>query len=161
MQPLSMLLDQERPLVTGEMNETLASAVQRMGDAGVGSILVVRAGSLVGMCTERSILRRLVNDRYDPTRITLGHLMAAPVMCAEPEMKVDEALQLMTRTRTRHLPVVHAGSLVGIVSIGDLTHWLIAELEESIDDLTRYISGSAVKRNPSSGVRTRRISWMG
>lgn len=158
---LSSLLNEQRPLVTGEMNETLTSAVHRMGDAGVGSILVVRDGSLVGMCTERSILQRLVADRYDPARITLGHVMAAPVLCAEPDMQVDEALQLMTRTRTRHLPVVRAGRLIGIVSIGDLTHWLIDELEEAVDDLTRYISGSAVKRNPTSGVRARRISWMG
>ena len=99
---LSSILNEQRPLVTGEMNETLTSAVHRMGDAGVGSILVVRDGSLVGMCTERSILQRLVADRYDPARITLGHVMAAPVLCAEPDMQVDEALQLMTRTRTRH-----------------------------------------------------------
>ena len=155
---ISTLLDERRQLVTGAMSETLASAVQRMGEAGVGAIVVVRDGALVGMCTERSILRRVVTDRLDPTRATLGHIVSAPVLCAEPDMRIDEALRLMTRTRTRHLPVVREGQLVGIVSIGDLTHWLIAELEDQVGDLTGYIAGGAV-RNPTKEQGRRRAAW--
>ena len=149
---LATLLPRQRQLITGEMNENIATAVQRMHDAAVGAVLVVRGETLLGICSERMILRRLVDDRLDPRRATLGEIMSSPVLCAHPTMAVDETLRLMTRTRSRHLPIVEEGRLVGIVSIGDLTHWLIRELEDSVDDLTRYIHGTATQQ------RNRRVS---
>ena len=132
-----------------------------MADRGVGSILVLSDGGIVGMCTERSLLRRLVVDRTDPATMRLADVMMTPVLCADPDMPIDDALAVMTRTHTRHLPVVRGGRLLAIVSIGDLTHWLITELAGSVDDLTRYISGSTAARNVTSDVWQARVSWIG
>ncbi|NIU64015.1 MAG: CBS domain-containing protein, partial [Actinobacteria bacterium] len=62
--------------------------------------------------------------------------MTTPVLCASPTMEVGRAMRLMTDHRTRHLPVVDDGMLLGIVSLGDRTHWVTRELERTVTDLS-------------------------
>jgi CBS domain-containing protein len=68
--------------------------------------------------------------------------MTADVVFAEPGETLDSLLSRMTDRRFRHLPVVQAGRLVGIVSIGDLVKWKISEVEAEAHGLKAYIAGS-------------------
>jgi CBS domain-containing protein len=67
--------------------------------------------------------------------------MTSRVVYTEPERNIEECMALMTEKRIRHLPVVEAGQVSGIISIGDLVKAIIAEQKFIIEQLERYISG--------------------
>ncbi len=113
-------------------------------DQGIGSVVVVstEAGSptVIGLVTERDVVHRLrhgggILDQQ------VGSIMNVVLTCT-PEDTVDSVLQTMTDRRTRHLPVVDDGRLVGLVSIGDLVKSRIEDLSHERDQMSAYISGS-------------------
>jgi signal-transduction protein with cAMP-binding, CBS, and nucleotidyltransferase domain len=67
--------------------------------------------------------------------------MTSPVIFVEPRNSVDECMQIITANRIRHLPVVDAGKVVGIVSIGDVVNWIISAQNHTIEQLQNYVTG--------------------
>lgn len=132
-----------KTLIVAQVRDTVQRAVELMNDAHVGSVLVLDEDRLTGILTERDVLTRIVGAQVSASS-TIGEIMTTPVLCVSPKMRVDETMRLMTDRRTRHLPVVDDGDLMGLVSIGDLTHWITRELRHSVDELSRYIAGPAV-----------------
>ena len=119
-------------------------AVMMMNEHRVGSLVVVEDGRVVGMFTERDLLRRVVGERRDPDATRVADVMTAPVVCCTPDTTVDEARGVMRDRRIRHLPVSDAdGRLLGLVSIGDLNAQLQAVQEQTVFLLTEYIHGRA------------------
>lgn len=141
---LARLLEAKpRGLVTADAGAPVRRAVRLMNEAEVGSVLVVDSDHLVGIFTERDVLVRVVAAGAH-AETPLADVMTTPVLCASPQMEVGRAMRLMTDYRTRHVPIVDDGTLLGIVSLGDLTHWVSRELERTVTDLSRYICGPAV-----------------
>ncbi len=138
-----ILRAQTRELVVAQVNDPIAHAVQRMNEERVGSVLVLDEDQLSGILTERDILTRVIGAQRNP-RTEIAEVMTTPVLCVSPKMRVDQTMRLMTDQRTRHLPIVADGILEGLVSMGDLTHWITRELAHSVDELARYIGGPAV-----------------
>jgi len=122
---------------------TVQVAVHTMDEYGVGALLVVERGQPVGMFTERDVLRRVVEEVRDPATTYVGDVMTASLATADPETRVEDAMAMMTDHRFRHLPVVQAGHVVGLVSIGDLMRWVSINQEAHIQHLTDYITGRA------------------
>lgn len=123
---------------------SVQQAVQVMKDHGVGSVVVKEGQDIHGLVTEREIVLRVVREAQDPSRTVVAGAMMAPVPTISPDTTVGEAMALMTDRRTRHLPVVEDGRLVGLVSIGDLTLWITRHLEAEVHDLESFITGAYV-----------------
>jgi CBS domain-containing protein len=121
--------------------DRLAQVVERMNAHKIGSVLVMEGERLVGIFTERDVLVRVVAAKRDPETTLVGDVMTKDPMTIEPSVTVQEAMRLITDKRFRHLPVAERGKVVGMVSIGDLTGWVIRHYEHEIQDLVGYITG--------------------
>ena len=116
-------------------------AAQAMAQKNVGGLVVVDGGQIVGIVTERDYARKLVTMDRPPRTTPVRDIMSSPVMYVRPQHSSEECMALMTENRLRHLPVVDAGQLVGLVSIGDLVKDIISDQQFIIEQLEHYISG--------------------
>jgi CBS domain-containing protein len=121
---------------------TIMEAVTRMNDRHIGSLLIMEDDRLVGIFTERDVLTRVVPAGMDPKRTPVSEVMTRQLITVAPTTTVQEAMMVVTDTRRRHLPVVHGGKLIGMVSIGDLTRWMVRDQQRTIDDLIDYVRRS-------------------
>lgn len=137
----SVLAEKGRQVYTVSKGATVAEAVREMNEKGVGALLVLDGGRLTGMFTERDVLRRVVDADRDPAVTRVSSVMSRSVATIAPEARVEEAMELMTARRFRHLPVVSDGELIGMVSIGDLMRWITLNQEDHIRQMTEYITG--------------------
>src|SRR5262249_12623192 len=97
---------------------------------------------IVGIFTERDVLRRIVSEQRDPTRTPVEEVMTPEIICCTPETTVEEARAIMRDRRIRHLPMVDAdGGLLGLISIGDLNAHQLASQELTIHMLHEYLYG--------------------
>ena len=115
-----------------EPETSVLEAVRTMNRAQIGSVLVTRGDEIVGVFSERDVLRRVVDPEKDPKQTTVAQVMTTTVVVVDPEMTVPDAMAVITERRCRHLPVVQEGELRGIVSIGDLTRWVTRNQEHHI-----------------------------
>jgi CBS domain-containing protein len=122
-------------------NETVYSAIQKMAEKNIGSVLVMDGTRLVGIITERDYARNVVLKGKTSPQTLVRDIMATQVAYVEPDDTVEECMTLMTRRRVRHLPVVKDGAVVGIISIGDLVKSIIDEQRFTIDQLETYFRG--------------------
>jgi CBS domain-containing protein len=107
-------------LVTAEPNSTVAEAATIMGERHVGSTLVMQDGRLVGIFTERDIVRALSQD-FDAPGHPISHWMTKDPRTIAKDATVEEALEIMFAGGFRHLPVAHGDELLGMVSMRDLS----------------------------------------
>lgn len=141
-QPLrDILRDKGQRVHSVTPEASLAEAIRLMNSARVGSVVVVVGERPVGIFTERDVLARVVSSGWPLDSTSVARAMSSPLVVANPETTVEEAMYICTEKRLRHLPVVEADRLVGMVSIGDLTRWLVRDQRHRIEDLVSYISG--------------------
>ena len=108
-----------KDLCTAGAESTVADAATLMGENAVGSVLIVRDGDLVGILTERDIVRALSSAHDAPTRPVTEWMTSDPVTVA-PDADVNIALQTMIEGGFRHLPVTDGGRPVGMLSLRDI-----------------------------------------
>lgn len=110
-------------------------------ERGIGAVLVTDvSGDLIGIVSERDIVRGLATLGNDLLEKAAGIIMTSPVITCTPEDTVQSAMELMTSRRFRHLPVVENGRLAGVVSIGDLVKQRIEAAEQEAGHLRDYIA---------------------
>jgi CBS domain-containing protein len=117
-------------LVTVEPFATVAEAATVMGERHVGSALVMEEGRLAGIFTERDIVRAL-SQHFDAPGHTVSNWMTTGPTTVLATATVEEALDIMLSKGFRHLPVDEGGTVVGIVSIRDLSEAMAEQAEES------------------------------
>jgi CBS domain-containing protein len=117
-------------------------AISSMSEKHIGALVVLSAGQLVGVITERDYARKVILKGRQSRETRVREIMSAPVLYVTPEQTIGECLHLMTTRQIRHLPVVEAGSVTGIVSIGDLVNWIITAQDDTIRHLHNYIAGA-------------------
>ena len=122
--------------------ETMAAVADLLHSRGVGALVVLDAERVVGIVSERDIVRAIAAEGAGCLKRPVSEFMTANVLFAEPGETVDSLLGRMTDRRIRHLPVCQKERLVGIVSIGDLVKWKISEVEAEADGLKAYIAAS-------------------
>ena len=119
---------------------TVLKAAQLMNDRHIGSVLVTEGNQLVGIFTERDVLRRVVAEQRDPATTTVVDVMTSPVACAAPHTTLDEIRTVMRDKRIRHVPVVNGGAVLGMISLGDLNKAEHDGQVETIRYLEQYMS---------------------
>jgi CBS domain-containing protein len=121
---------------------TVLDAALLMNEHKVGALVVSDAGRVIGMFTERDVLRRVVGERRDPVTTLVHQVMTTEVVCCTPETSLDEARGAMKTRRIRHLPVCDGdGCLGGLISIGDLNAHLASDQEHTIYLMQEYLYG--------------------
>jgi CBS domain-containing protein len=128
-----------RDVVTVDVAASVLQAARRMNERGIGGVVVTEGGRMVGIFTERDVLRRVVAEGRDPAGTPVREVMTAPVLRCRPDARLDECRALMTDRRIRHLPVMEDDALKGIVTTGDLLAHHVQEQQEQIEFLNSYV----------------------
>ncbi len=123
------------------LHESALDAATRMNQRGIGGLVVVDDGRVVGIVTERDILRRVVAARLDPGTTRVTSIMTTPVATCRVDTSLAECRTFMTAKRIRHLPVLDERGLCGIVTIGDLLAQEVDDQQATIGYLNSYIQG--------------------
>lgn len=116
-------------------------ALKLMAEKEVGAVVVVSGAELVGVFSERDYARKLVLQGKSSRDTRVAEVMSREIVTVGPEQTVQECMRIMTHKRIRHLPVLEGGTLVGVVSIGDLVNSIISAQAETIQQLSGYIAG--------------------
>jgi len=116
-------------------------AIQMMAEKNIGALLVTDQGKLVGIISERDYTRKVALKGKSSKQTRVKEILSNQVVHVNPSHTVDECMRLMTDHRVRHLPVLEADKIVGVVSIGDLVNWIITAQSTTIHQLETYITG--------------------
>jgi CBS domain-containing protein len=139
--PIANVLAQKgNDVVTVAPETTVLVAVQQMNDRRIGALLVVDRGKPVGIFTERDVLVRVVAAGLDPKVTPVSEVMTRGPVIIRSDVTVSQAMVVITERRCRHLPVVDGSKLRGLISIGDLTSWVVRDQQRMIDDLHDYMT---------------------
>jgi len=134
--PLSTMLgESRRPVNSVHPDTTVTESVRRMHSENIGALLVMEDDKLTGIFTERDALTKVLAAGVDPNGTKVSAVMTEAPFFVDPSTTIEEAMSIVTNRRIRHLPILHNGKLVGIVSSGDLTHWLVQDREGEIREL--------------------------
>jgi CBS domain-containing protein len=136
------VLRQKRPeLWTIAIDASVYEAVELMSEQNVGALLVEDRGLLLGVISERDYARKVVLLGRSSKSTKVRDILPEALVVVAPSMSIVDCMQLMTLREVRHVPVVEAERIVGLVSMGDLVRWVISEQEFAIDRLEEYIRG--------------------
>jgi len=128
-----------RSVATLSSSASVGDAVAFLAEHGIGAIPVVDDGAVVGIFSERDVIRLIAREGTEALAQPLSAAMTASPVTVRRDDAVIAALSLMTRRRIRHLPVVEDGALVGFVSIGDLVKYRIDRIEADATAMRDYI----------------------
>jgi CBS domain-containing protein len=139
----SVLQHKGRRVVTVTAEETIPGVVKVLAENRIGAVPVIgEDGSLMGIISERDIIRGLSEFAESALRLTAGQLMTQDVKTCSAEDELVELMEVMTQQRIRHLPVIRDGALYGIVSIGDVVKQRLEEVRFEAEELRRYITSA-------------------
>jgi len=119
---------------------TVAALLTELEVRNIGAMVVIGPGGVVGIVSERDVVRKLHEDGPELLGRSVGDIMSVAVVTCRPEDPIDDLAALMTNNRVRHVPVLDNGQLVGIVSIGDVVKFRMEELQSERQQLHAYIT---------------------
>ena len=120
---------------------TVFDALRTMAEKNVGALLVIDEGRLVGILSERDYARKVALKGKSSKDTLVKEIMTEKVVYVRPDESIEECMALMTEKHFRHLPVIDNGTLIGVISIGDVVRAVISEQKFIIAQLENYISG--------------------
>lgn len=123
------------------LEDTVFDALRLMAAKEVGALMVMDGARVAGLISERDYARKIVLLGRTSPNTLVKEIMTTHVAYTHLEQPIEECMAVMTEKRVRHLPVIEAGKLVGIISIGDLVKAIIADQKFIIEQLERYITG--------------------
>ena len=140
MTTVKQVLDQKgREVFSIRPDATVFDAIKKMAEKNVGSLVVMDDDKLIGIITERHYARKVVLEGRASPATPVRAIMETSVIYAKPQQSVEECMAVMTDKKIRHLPVIENGSLIGIISIGDLVQAIISHQRFTIEQLESYI----------------------
>lgn len=136
-----ILADKGSTVWSLDASSTVYEALELMADKNVGAVLITKEDEPVGILSERDYARKVVLRERVSRHTTVSEIMTPDPVCVRPDQDIEACMTIMTAKRFRHLPVVDAGRLVGLISIGDVVKSIISEREYLIQQLESYITG--------------------
>ena len=118
---------------------TVVEAVLEMNRHNIGSLVVMDGARMLGMFTARDLMRKVIPQALDPKTTQLSQVMHSDYPTLTPDMGAEEAMEMFEVQHIRHLPVMNAGKLVGVLSIGDLSRWCATANRVEAESLRNYI----------------------
>ncbi len=115
-------------------------AIRLMAEKRVGALLVMDAGKLAGIVSERDYARKVVLQGRSSKDTPVRDIMTAEVVSVSQHDTLEHCMQLVTNRRIRHLPVLDGDSVLGVISIGDLVKAVIEDQQLELEQLQRYIA---------------------
>ncbi|RZU98079.1 CBS domain-containing protein [Spiribacter vilamensis] len=139
----SLLRDGSGSLQALGPDGSVADAVALMNRRNIGAVLVMTPDeALLGIFTERDVLRRVLGQRLDPAETPLESVMTREVFWIAPAATTDQALALVAQRNVRHLPVMDDQRVLGMISVRDLSAAVVRERDMEVAALTSYLHGS-------------------
>ncbi|NDP40899.1 MAG: CBS domain-containing protein [Rhodoferax sp.] len=141
MKPVSELLKNRNSTVHQvSPSVSVFEALQLLADYGVGALTVMENGKLVGVVSERDYTRKVALQGKNSKETKVADIMTRDVITVTPSTEANACMVLMSQKKIRHLPVLDGTKVVGLISIRDLMDDIIAEQQQTISQLTNYIS---------------------
>ena len=137
---IGSILDGKRPLISVNPDTSLHDILALLHDHRIGAVLVMEAGRIAGLVSERDIVRCLHSHGKAILDESAADIMTSPVFTTSPHTSICDAMAIMTDRRFRHLPVVDGNQVLGLISIGDLVKRRIEDAEAEAESLKHYIS---------------------
>lgn len=135
--PLNELFEQSEAIHQVGPDTPVTECVRLMTAKKIGALLVMDGGRLSGIFTERDALTKVLATGLEPGNTKVSAVMTKDPFCVPPTTTVADAMEVITKRRFRHLPIVANGKVLAVISSGDLTHWLVqnklGEVEELVD----------------------------
>jgi CBS domain-containing protein len=136
-----LLADKGHDVVSVQPHRTLGEVIRTLSERRIGAVVVMGAdGKLVGILSERDIIRTLGESGAGALELPVSRAMTAKVVTCRPQTSVDELMEIMTSGRFRHVPVVENGRVTGLVSIGDVVKHRVAAIEAESRAMRDYIA---------------------
>ena len=135
-----MLMTKSSAIFSVSPNESIEEALQTLAEKNVGVLLVTDGDTLVGIVSERDIVREAAELGVALFSETVGTIMTTDLIIATPQDELGYLINTMTNQRIRHLPVLDEGELVGIISIGDVVKAMQAKYEGELHHLRHYVA---------------------
>jgi CBS domain-containing protein len=129
-----------RPVTLLPPYASISEAVETMSNKHIGSILITESGKVVGIFTERDLMKKVIAQKLDPKNTELGSVMTKNPECATLNNTVHECYELMNKLGCRHLPVIDEDKPIAVISIRDVLSWTIDQLAYERDQLKNYVS---------------------
>jgi CBS domain-containing protein len=126
---------------TTKPEDSVYDAIRLMGEKNIGALVALENGEVIGVLSERDYSRKVVLQGRTSRDTRVGEIISRPAITVCSRDGIETCMELMTRHRIRHLPVVDDGHLVGLISIGDLVSWVMLSQQHTILQLQGYISG--------------------
>lgn len=143
--PISSILHgKQSALWTVAPEATVFDAIKLMAEKNIGALPVLSGGRLRGIFTERDYTRKVALQGKTSKETRVSEILTVQLLTVSLDDTVENCMRLMTEHRVRHLPVLKAEQVVGIVSIGDLVNWIISTQNAEIEQLEQYIAGGVV-----------------
>jgi len=136
----SVLKDKGASVISVTPAQTLGEAAKLLADNRIGATLVMEGGKIAGILSERDIVRALAAMGTQVLSAPVSSAMTSHVFTCSPKDEIVSIMGLMTQRRIRHVPVVEADRLVGVISIGDVVKFRLAEIESEAQALKEYIA---------------------
>lgn len=122
-----------------ELSQTVLQAVCAMVERNIGAVPVIHNGKLVGIFSERDLMRRVVAEGRDPRSTCMAEVMTDDPLTVNTHEEIENCMALMRRHGFRHLPVCHDGQLVGMVSLRDILLHDLSEKDDEVRMMRAYI----------------------
>ncbi|MEM7429973.1 MAG: CBS domain-containing protein [Pseudomonadota bacterium] len=136
-----MLKEKGRQVETAGAETSLQDIASLLGEKKIGAVIILKDnGKIAGILSERDIVRAVAGEGAAALKKPAGDVMTRKVITCSESDSVHDLMESMTAGRFRHLPVVDNGKLAGIISIGDVVKWRIAEAEFEAEEMKRYIA---------------------
>ncbi|MBI5912398.1 MAG: CBS domain-containing protein [Betaproteobacteria bacterium] len=136
--PVGRLFGEREAIHSVGPDTPVAECVRTMTSKRIGALIVMDGEKLVGIFTERDALNKVLGAGLDPVRTKISEVMTKDPFCIPPGTTVGEAMEVVTKRRFRHLPIVENGKVLAVVSSGDLTHWLVKDQVGEVQELVDF-----------------------
>jgi CBS domain-containing protein len=138
-----ILQGKSREIASITAGASLAAVCSLLAGRRIGAVPVLEGTSLIGILSERDVVRALALGGATALELPVGEIMTRSVRTITPMTTVEEAMAIMTEGRFRHLPVIEGGRMIGIVSIGDVVKARLDAQQREVEDLKSYVAGAA------------------